>query len=569
MGDRPVRWASLDEQAPQEDPDVPLEKSNPMFRPPAGRGSVARHRARRRRLVFLAVAVVVILVAIVAVSGGVPFLNHDDKAGPKPTGTNGGDGGNHNGGDGNNGKGSEPAVIEPGKTPIKHVVFLIKENRTFDNYFGTYGNGSDGATEGKTAVCHGGQEKNCNDDGPTEPLKPGYDMQPHDITHGFSSGLYAINGGRMNGYNIIGEGSDLQGYTTMSRDCDISPAQDADAQKPGSGCLPAYWAYADHYVLADHFFTSMYGPTFPEHLYTVAADSFEIIDNKSETGGEASYCDDPAERVPHFRQDLSKQDKQKIMELEDHITDEVTNQLVRIFQYTEDIPTCVDIPTLPDRLEKAGISWSYYSEVNHWQNALQAIDHIWHGPLKKKDRDPTEFYDDIKAGTLPAVSWLVPPEPYNEHPSNGSISVCAGENWTVQHINMIMQSSYWKDTVIVVVWDDFGGFYDHVKPPHYDIMGLGPRTPALIISPYTKIGDSPDGGYVDHTTYEFSSVLSFVEHNWGLKPLTQRDKQADPLSGAFDFTRKPADPLVLPYRDDCPYGNDLLEIDPIPGNHKD
>ena len=134
---------------------------------------------------------------------------------------------------------------------------------------------------------------------------------------------------------------------------------------------------------------------------------------------------------------------------------------------------------------------------------------------------------------------------------------------------MIMQSDYWKDTLIVVVWDDFGGFYDHVKPPHYDIMGLGPRTPALIISPYTKIGNSPEGGYVDHTTYEFSSVLSFVEHNWGLKPLTERDKQADPLSGALDFDRKPADPLVLDYREDCPYGNDLLEVDPIPGTHKD
>ena len=226
------------------------------------------------------------------------------------------------------------------------MVFLIKENRTFDNYFGAYGHGSDGATDGKTAVCHG-NPKNCNDDGDTVPLTPGYDMNPHDITHGFASGLYAINGGRMNGYNIIGDGSDLTGYTTMSRDCDISPAKDADAQKEGSGCLPAYWAYADHYVLADHFFTSMYGPTFPEHLYTVAADSFEIVDNKSDTGGEANYCDDPAERTPAFRQDLSKQDKQKIMQLEDHITDEVTDQLVRIFQYTDDIPTCVDIPTLP------------------------------------------------------------------------------------------------------------------------------------------------------------------------------------------------------------------------------
>jgi phospholipase C len=546
-----------------------MEKSNPLFRPPASRGMVARRRAiRRRRIVVVGVLVVLALVVWSVASGGIPFFGDKGKEGAKPT--NNPTGGN--GGNGNNGSGSgdKPAVIEPGKTPINHVVFLIKENRTFDNYFGTYGHGADGATDGKTAKCRG-NPKDCTAQGPVVPLTPGYDMNPHDITHGFNSGLYAINGGRMNGYNIIGEGSDLTGYTTMSRDCKISPAQDEDATKEGSGCLPAYWAYADKYVLADNFFTSMYGPTFPEHLYTVAADSYEIVDNKSDTGGEPNYCDDPAERTPHFVQDLSQSDKKHIMMLEDKIGEEVPDNFVRIMgPYTEEIPTCVDIPTLPDRLEKAGISWSYYSEVNHWQNALQAIDHIWNNPkLKAKDRDPTEFYEDIQAHKLPAVSWLVPPEPYNEHPSNGNISICAGENWTVQHINMIMQSDYWKDTIIVVVWDDFGGFYDHVKPPHYDIMGLGPRTPALIISPYTKIGDSPEGGYVDHTVYEFSSVLAFVEHNWGLKPLTQRDKRADPLSGALDFSREPADPLVLDYRDDCPYGNDLLEIPRVPGTHKD
>ena len=529
---------------------------------------MARRRAVRRRWAFVSVLVVVIVVAAVAASGGVPFLGggDDERKGAKATGTNG-DGSSP--GSAGGGGSSKPAVIAPGKTPIKHVVFLIKENRTFDNYFGTYGHGSDGATEGKTAHCTG-NPKDCTAFGPTVPLKPGYDMQPHDITHGFASGLYAINGGRMNGYNIIGEGSDLTGYTTLDDTCEISPAGKEDAVKQGSGCVPAYWAYADRYVLADHFFTSMFGPTFPEHLYTVAADAYGIVDNKSDIGGEASYCDDPAERVPHFKQTLTKSDKRHIMGLEEKIGEDVPGQLSRILgSNTEQIPTCVDIPALPDRLEEEGIPWAYYSEVNHWQNALQAIDHIWHSPLRKKDRNPTEFYDDIKAHRLPAVSWLVPPEPYNEHPSDGNISVCAGENWTVQHVNMIMQSDYWKDTLIVIVWDDFGGFYDHVKPEHYDIMGLGPRTPALIISPWTREGDSPDGGSADHTTYEFSSVLSFVEHNWGLEPLTQRDRQADPLSGALDFSREPADPLVLDYRTDCPYGNDLLEIERVPGHHRD
>jgi phospholipase C len=107
------------------------------------------------------------------------------------------------------------------------------------------------------------------------------------------------------------------------------------------------------------------------------------------------------------------------------------------------------------------------------------------------------------------------------------------------------------------VWDDFGGFYDPVKPPHVDVMGYGPRTPALIISPWTVQGDNPQDGTVDHTVYDFTSVLRFIEDLHGLPPLTQRDAQADPLSGAFDFTQKPDDhKLILPLRTDCPYGTD-------------
>jgi phospholipase C len=130
--------------------------------------------------------------------------------------------------------------------------------------------------------------------------------------------------------------------------------------------------------------------------------------------------------------------------------------------------------------------------------------------------------------------------------------VCVGENWTTEYINAVMQSEFWPNTAIVIVWDDFGGFYDHVEPPHYDVMGLGPRTPALIISPWTRRGDNPDGGSIDKTVYEFSSVLRFIENLHGLKPMTERDRRADPLSGAFDLSQEPRlEPLIIPPRD-CP-----------------
>jgi phospholipase C len=131
-------------------------------------------------------------------------------------------------------------------------------------------------------------------------------------------------------------------------------------------------------------------------------------------------------------------------------------------------------------------------------------------------------------------------------------NVCEGENWTIEYVNAVMRSEFWSSTAIVIVWDDFGGFYDHVVPPHYDVMGLGPRTPALIISPWTKPGDNPDGGSIDSTVYEFSSVLRFIENLHGLKPMTDRDRQADPLTGAFDFDQEPRlEPLLLRQRD-CP-----------------
>jgi phospholipase C len=116
-----------------------------------------------------------------------------------------------------------------------------------------------------------------------------------------------------------------------------------------------------------------------------------------------------------------------------------------------------------------------------------------------------------------------------------------------------MDSRYWRSTAIVIVWDDFGGFYDHVPPPHVDHMGLGPRSPALVISPWTVRGDGRRGGAIDSTTYEPSSVLRFIELLHGIDPLTERDANADPLSGAFDFTARPRlKRLALPYRQECP-----------------
>lgn len=446
--------------------------------------------------------------------------------------------------------GGSSSPIDPASNPIKHVVFIVKENRSFNNYFATYGHGAAGTTTGKTLDCSLGGCK----PGPDYQLTKAQDIAPHDIAHGFAAGLYSIDGGKMDGFNTILFGDDMSGYTYFDR---------TD--------LPDYYKYADRFVLADQFFTSMFGPTFPEHLYTVAAQSYGIVDNKSTVDHPGSYCDDPTEYAPRFPlEELNKTDLKTIMNLETHITAKVPDQLYKIQSYWVQTRTCVPIKSLPAELQKAGIDWKYYALKNHWMNGLQAIQHDRFTPsIWDRVQDPSNFLTDIKSGQMPAVSWLIPPEPYNEHPGDNNpasssyspVSVCAGENWTVNQINTVMQSKYWPSTVIVVVWDDFGGFYDPVAAPHLDIMGLGPRTPALIISPYSRQGGNPDGGSVDHTQYEFSSVLKFIEDLHGLPSLTDRDANANPLSGALDFADPPRlDPMVLPLNQDCPYGTTVAAV---------
>jgi len=505
---------------------------------PRSRRRLARRRAARRRgfLAFLAAVSLFIGWQAWPKGGG------GESAGGSPT---------PSGGSGTGATSTPSSSGEPGTSPIEHVVFIIKENRTFNNYFATYP-GAEGATEGGTIKC---TEDGCTD-GPVVQLTKAKDVQDHDLTHCFRCGITGINNGKMNGFNWMNGpigvssvdlanayGHDLTGYTYFDR----------------SG-LPNYWAYADRFVLGDRFFTSMYGPTLPEHLYTIAAQANGIVDNKSTTDHPNGYCDDPTEYATRFEPDLSSEDISTIMDLEENLTVNGTNTY-ELAHYWDKIRLCFDIKTLPDQLEAAGISWKYYADYNSWMNAMQMIKHVRYGPMWQKVPSPGDFIPDVEDGNMPAVSWIVPPESYNEHGGNKK-SVCAGENWTVNVVNTIMESEYWQSTAIVVVWDDFGGFYDPVAPPHLDHMGVGPRTPALIISPYTRSGDSPNGGYVDHTTYEFSSVLAFIEQVFDLEPMTKRDANASPLAGAFDFEHPNFDKLVLPLRQDCPYGTTFAQLAP-------
>ena len=247
------------------------------------------------------------------------------------------------------------------------------------------------------------------------PLTPAPYIYPHDLGHAFAPGLTAIDGGKMDGFNCVTYGDDLTGYTQFSRKT-----------------LPAYWALADRFVLADHFFTSMFGPTFPEHLYTIAAQSYGIVDNKIDRTDPGSYCDDPTEHTRRFPiEDLTPADNKKIMGLEDHFLDYPAN-LFTDRRVLGGHPHVHQYQGSARRAPEGHIPWKYYAEPDHWMNAMQAIKHVRFGPMWNKVQPPDTILTDLQNDKLPAVSWLIPPEGNpNEHPG-GSVNICEGENWTVR-----------------------------------------------------------------------------------------------------------------------------------------
>ncbi len=390
----------------------------------------------------------------------------------------------------------ESKAAPAGMGVIQHVVFLIKENRTFDNYFGTFP-GADGATTGPIST------------GQVIPLGPSPDYTyPLDPEHDFGSAVEGMDNGAMDRFDLIGDGNMNGGFLAYTQ------VTQAD--------IPNYFAYAQNFVLADRMFSSIKSDSFTNHLYTVAAQDGGSIMLRAPTphGNPGWGCDDGPTTFAE-------------------IMDGVGN--------ISEVPPCWDYQTLADSLQNIGVSWKFYAppagQIGHNFSTLDAIEHIRNSPLWQTNVVPdSTFAADAAAGNLPAVSWLVTGTE-NDHPKG--CAICASENWAVNQINAIMQGPDWNSTAIFMTWDDFGGFYDHVPPPAVDQFGLGPRVPLIIISPYAK------RGYISHTQYEFSSILKFIEELYGLPPLTQRDASANDTTDSFDFTQSPLPPLVLQPRS-CP-----------------
>ncbi len=272
-----------------------------------------------------------------------------------------------------------------------------------------------------------------------------------------------------------------------------------------------YLALASRYTFGDRMFQSNEGPSFPAHQYIIAGTSEPAVGSNllvSENTQGGTGCAAPANAT--------------VAEIDPAGSEAHTTY------------PCFEHPVLMDLLDAKNVSWRYYSPstIGIW-DAPNAIAHIRNGPDWANVVAPeTTVLNDISGGTLPAVSWVIPTGAESDHAksTNGS-----GPSWVASITNAVGTSAYWKDTAIIVTWDDFGGWYDHVAPPRiYNSYELGLRVPLMVVSPYAK------RGYVSHVTHEFGSILHFIESNWQLGSLGFTDARADDLSDCFDFTQTPA-----------------------------
>ena len=493
---------------------------------------------------------------------------------------------------------------KPVPMPIKHFVYIIQENISFDHYFGTFP-GANGIPKGARFAYQPGQAPSV------APFHLTETHIPHDLNHSWQAVHVSENGGKMDGFlwgewplalayywkgtlptidpedimpvsGPLAQGNGLRGLNTGPKPRVRAKRAIAKFDKDGSGTLdaaemapllptvpgashdpqtvlknfdadhngqldlqeltkffrrhrprggggeavaagqlptqhlsapptgptppwvkntlsyydwheiPNYWEYARRYTLCDRFFSSLAGPSEPNHLYTVAAQSGGLVNNPPPNiGGQDGV-------------------------------------------YT--------FPTMAELLEKSGVSWKYYDEKpdphKHtlW-NPMPGFKAFQQSPALMSHLVPlSEFYADAKAGRLPEVCWIVPTAADSEHPPADS---ARGMRHVTGLVNAVMQSPDWKNTAIIVTWDDYGGFYDHVSPPQVDQYGYGPRVPTLVISPYAR------SGYICHTAFDFTSPLKMIEERYGLPPLSTRDAKAHDLRDCFDFGQKPLPPDVI------------------------
>lgn len=435
--------------------------------------------------------------------------------------------------------GSWTATYANGTSKIQHLIFIIQENHSFDNYFGTYP-GANGLPKGisvpldinKTGfgyfspyhlnvtepILIVGDElppgisdpSQLNQTLPIDPDDVGSGtVNPFpfnnesiagDLSHAWSVAHIDYDNGKMDGFVTGEKSTKTMGYYDRSD-------------------IPYYWDYADQFVLDDYFFSSEMGPSFPNHLYI------------------ASGANGPTNLTYRWI-----------------LNGGIVDNVGQTYDWKD---MHLDWSTLAEELSGANIPWTWYDggarplAPTIW-NVLPLFTYFQAHPeeLAAHVANTQQFISDTQSGKLPAVSWIIPG---GWHPPNYP-AACAGQSpsehpparsdcgmdYVSYLVNQVMQSQYWQSTAIIITWDDYGGFYDHVPPPQIDQYGEGFRVPTLVVSPWAK------HHFIDHTEYEFASLLRLAEDNFQVATLGHRDSKANNMMNSFDFNQAPQPTLIEP-----------------------
>ncbi|MBV9525224.1 MAG: phospholipase [Candidatus Dormibacteraeota bacterium] len=431
---------------------------------------------------------------------------------------------------------SASSSLPAGIGKIRHVIVIMQENRSFDTYFGTYP-GADGIPmqNGSPSVC-------VPDTATGACVKPYVDHS--DVNgggpHGQNAAAGDIDGGKMDGFIAQDLNADKGCANVTDPTCSGSAQPDVMGYHVQTD-IPNYWSYAHDFVLQDHMFEPNASWSLPAHLFLVSEWSAACTQHNN-----PSSCSN-ALQSPGSPPDFG------------------TAHAAPIYAWTD----------LTWMLHRHQVSWGYYV-VTGSEPDCENDDALTCAPVKQRSTTPgiwnplpyfdtvkadgqlgniqpaDSFYSAARAGTLPAVSWVVPSGELSEHPPS---PVSFGESYVTSLVDAVMSGPDWSSTAIFLTWDDWGGFYDHVAPPSVDVNGYGLRVPGIVISPYAR------QGFIDHQTLSFDAYDKFIEDVFlnGARIDPRSDGRPDPrpdvrealpilgdLSVDFDFSQAPRPPMLLP-----------------------
>ena len=418
--------------------------------------------------------------------------------------------------------GGNKSTIDPfsgGK--IRHVVIIFQENRTPDNLFQDPVLVAAGADISSTWTDSSGQQVPLS----AESLGVSYDL-----SHSHSSFVAQYDGGKMDGSSLVPVVCYVAPCPNNPWYFYVNPSE-----------VQPYFQMAEQYTFGDRMFQTNEGPSFPAHQFIISGTSAptassnlfvaENPSNPAKDGRDAGCFANPAAFV--------------------FLADPSGNEVTTAYP-------CTEHPALTDQLDAKSISWKYYTPgASSIWTGPNAIQHIC-GPNAPPPNgtacvgsdwvndvviyttsNPAPILTDISSNQLPAVSWIIPAGKNSDHA--GTATNTGGPSWVASIVNAIGNSSYWANTAIIVTWDDWGGWYDHVPPPQVIDDGTswgsgyvyGFRVPLIVISPYAK------AAHISHINHDFGSILRFTEETFGLSPVGYADLHSDDLSDCFDMNQTP------------------------------